>query len=39
VLFPALHNLAKQELLSREFAVVGVARSPDVERRFSQENF
>src|SRR6266496_3788196 len=27
-LFPALYNLAKQELLSREFAVVGVARSP-----------
>src|SRR5258707_7909637 len=27
-LIPALYNLAKSELLSREFAVVGVARSP-----------
>src|SRR5712691_5112086 len=26
-LIPALYNLAKNELLSREFAVVGVARS------------
>ncbi len=27
-LIPALYNLAKSELLSREFAVVGVARAP-----------
>jgi glucose-6-phosphate 1-dehydrogenase len=27
-LIPALYNLAKNELLSREFAVVGVARAP-----------
>ena len=27
-LFPALYNLAKAGLLSREFAVVGVAHSP-----------
>ena len=27
-LIPALYNLAKSELLSREFAVVGVARTP-----------
>jgi glucose-6-phosphate 1-dehydrogenase len=27
-LFPALYNLARQGLLSREFAVIGVARSP-----------
>ena len=27
-LIPALYNLAKNELLSREFAVIGVARSP-----------
>src|SRR3979490_1446065 len=27
-LIPALYNLAKADLLSKEFAVVGVARSP-----------
>jgi glucose-6-phosphate 1-dehydrogenase len=27
-LIPALYNLAKQQLLSREFAVIGVGRSP-----------
>src|SRR5271157_5980142 len=27
-LIPALYNLAKEQLLSREFAVVGVGRSP-----------
>ncbi len=27
-LIPALYNLASQQLLSREFAVVGVGRSP-----------
>src|ERR1700732_581747 len=27
-LIPALYNLAKNDLLSREFAVIGVARSP-----------
>ena len=27
-LIPALYNLAKNELLSREFAVIGVARAP-----------
>ena len=27
-LFPALYNLARNELLSREFAVIGVARTP-----------
>src|SRR5947199_7796263 len=27
-LIPALYNLAKNQLLSREFAVIGVARSP-----------
>ena len=40
-LFPALYNLAKQELLSREFAVVGVARSPmsneDFRKKISAE--
>jgi glucose-6-phosphate 1-dehydrogenase len=35
-LFPALYNLAKQELLSREFAVVGVARSPMTDETFRQ---
>src|SRR6185503_3026967 len=33
-LIPALYNLAKSELLSREFAVVGVARA-----KWSQEDF
>ncbi len=27
-LLPALYNLAKYQLLSREFAVIGVARNP-----------
>ena len=27
-LIPALYNLASQQLLSREFAVIGVGRSP-----------
>src|SRR6201988_2964485 len=27
-LIPALYNLARNQLLSREFAVIGVARSP-----------
>ena len=27
-LIPALYNLAKNQLLSREFAVIGVARNP-----------
>ena len=27
-LIPALYNLAKNDLLSREFAVIGVSRSP-----------
>ena len=27
-LIPALYNLARAQLLSREFAVVGIARSP-----------
>jgi glucose-6-phosphate 1-dehydrogenase len=35
-LFPALYNLAKQELLSREFAVIGVSRSPLSEEDFRQ---
>ena len=32
MLIPALYNLARAGLLSREFAVVGVARSADVQR-------
>src|ERR1700686_5548063 len=40
-LIPALYNLAKSELLSREFAVVGVARSPitteDFRKKASEE--
>ncbi len=40
-LFPALYNLARYQLLSREFAVVGVARSPmsteDFRKKVSEE--
>ncbi len=40
-LIPALYNLAKSELLSREFAVVGVARAPlsteDFRKRASED--
>lgn len=40
-LIPALYNLASQQLLSREFAVVGVGRSPmtteEVRKRFSED--
>jgi glucose-6-phosphate 1-dehydrogenase len=40
-LIPALYNLAKNELLSREFAVIGVARSPmsteDYRKRVSED--
>src|SRR6185369_3209560 len=40
-LFPALYNLARQGLLSREFAVIGVARSPmsneDFRKRISAD--
>src|ERR1700745_2631247 len=40
-LIPALYNLAKAQLLSREFAVVGVARSPmsteDYRKRVSED--
>src|SRR5258705_3444554 len=40
-LIPALYNLAKNELLSREFAVIGVARSPistvDYRKRGSED--
>jgi glucose-6-phosphate 1-dehydrogenase len=36
-LFPALYNLAKSQLLSREFAVVGVARSPMSTDEFRQK--
>ena len=37
-LIPALYNLASQQLLSREFAVVGVGRSPMTDRRLPQES-
>ena len=37
-LIPALYNLAKNDLLSREFAVIGVARSP-CPRRISARKF
>jgi len=33
-LFPALYNLARQDQLSREFAVVGVSRSPLSDEEF-----
>ena len=36
-LIPALYNLAKAQLLSREFAIVGVAHSPDVHRGFPKQ--
>jgi glucose-6-phosphate 1-dehydrogenase len=36
-LIPALYNLAKSELLSREFAVVGVARSPITTEDFRKQ--
>ena len=40
-LVPALYNLASQQLLSREFAVVGVGRTPmtteEVRKRFSAD--
>jgi glucose-6-phosphate 1-dehydrogenase len=40
-LIPALYNLAKNELLSREFAVVGVARAPlsteDLRKKASED--
>jgi glucose-6-phosphate 1-dehydrogenase len=36
-LIPALYNLAKNELLSREFAVVGVARAPMSTEDFRQK--
>ena len=40
-LIPALYNLASQQLLSREFAVIGVGRSPmsdeDARKRLSED--
>ncbi len=36
-LIPALYNLAKNQLLSREFAVVGIARSPRSTEDFRQK--
>jgi glucose-6-phosphate 1-dehydrogenase len=36
-LIPALYNLAKGELLSREFAVVGVARAPLATEEFRKK--
>jgi glucose-6-phosphate 1-dehydrogenase len=40
-LIPALYNLASQELLSREFAVVGIGRTPmtsdDARKKFSED--
>src|SRR6059058_2303533 len=40
-LIPALYNLAKAQLLSREFAVVGISRSPmsseDYRKRVSED--
>ena len=38
MLIPALYNLARADLLSKEFAVLGVARTQMIGRRFSQEN-
>ena len=38
MLIPALYNLARAGLLSREFAVLGVARTPYVRRRLPQES-
>ena len=34
MLIPALYNLARADLLSKEFAVVGVARSPMTDEDF-----
>src|ERR1019366_3445739 len=40
-LIPALHNLASQQLLSREFAVIGVGRTPmsndDARKKVSED--
>src|SRR5580698_3754976 len=36
-LIPALYNLAKSDLLSKEFAVVGVARSPLNDEEFRKK--
>ena len=40
-LIPALYNLASQQLLSREFAIVGVARNPmseeEARKRFTED--
>ena len=40
-LIPALYNLASQQLLSREFAVIGVGRSPmsddDARKKISED--
>jgi len=40
-LFPALYNLASQQLLSREFAIIGVGRTPmtteDARKKYSED--
>ena len=36
-LIPALYNLAKNDLLSREFAVIGVARTPMSDEEFRKK--